>query len=94
LELERVAKRLRKAFIRKWRLKHRAVADTIYQELNPTARRGGDRRSSKAQVGSKKSFASATASATARSTTAVNRAVTRGDKIADEVLAMGSGDAD
>jgi ParB-like nuclease domain len=63
----------------------------IYQELNPSTRRGGDRRSSKAQVGSKKSFASATASATGRSTTAVNRAVTRGDKIADEVLAMVQG---
>jgi hypothetical protein len=63
----------------------------IYQELNPETRRGGDRRSSKAQVGSKKSFASATASATGRSTTAVNRAVTRGDKIADEVLAMVQG---
>jgi hypothetical protein len=63
----------------------------IYQELNPSARRGGDRRSSKAQVGSMKSFASATASATGRSTTAVNRAVSRGDKIADEVLAMVQG---
>jgi hypothetical protein len=65
---------------------------SIYQELNPSTRRGGDRRgSSKNQVGSLKSFASVTASATGRSPTAVNRAVTRGDKIADEVLDLVQG---
>lgn len=57
----------------------------IYQEINPAARRGGDRRS-KIQVGSLKSFAKATAAATGRSVTAVNRAVARGDRISAEVL--------
>lgn len=60
---------------------------TIYQEINPETRRGGDRRSSKAQSGSlKNSFAKETSMATGRSITAVNRAVARGESIAENAL--------
>lgn len=62
----------------------------IYQILNPTSRRGGDRRS-KGQIGSLKSFAKATAAATGRSVTAVNRAVVRGDNISAEALKLVQG---
>jgi ParB family chromosome partitioning protein len=62
----------------------------IYQTLNPSTRRGGDRRS-KDQIGSLKSFAKATAAATGRSVTAVNRAVTRGDNIGDDALKLVQG---
>jgi ParB family transcriptional regulator, chromosome partitioning protein len=63
----------------------------IYQQLNPAARRGGDRRSPNAQHGSLKSFAAATAAATGRSVTAVNRAVARADKITDNALKLVQG---
>jgi ParB family transcriptional regulator, chromosome partitioning protein len=63
----------------------------IYQQINPAARRGGDRRSANAQPGSLKSFAAATAAATGRSKTAVNRAVARARKITDNALKLVQG---
>lgn len=64
----------------------------LYQQAEPTARRGGDRKS-KNRVASLKSFARATAAATGRSATAVNRAVNRGDKISPEALKLVQGTA-
>lgn len=63
----------------------------IYQELNPTTRRGGDRRSN-AQTGSlKNSFAKATAAATGRSETAINRAVARAENISEAAMNLVEG---